>query len=130
LRERGPDYQAAQFVNQVLGDHQGQANALVFLRHYYYLNIPSVNGDPDTSFVVDPQRLQTTQDWSAFFATQRIAFVVRSPSYPISLDKPLQQMEAIGRLIPIARAVVDDFEGKRIEQNRIQLEVLILRVQP
>jgi hypothetical protein len=37
-------------------------------------------------------------------------------------------MEAKGDLVPIAQLYVQDFQGKRIQQKRVEVQVTILRV--
>ena len=130
LRDRGPDYQLAQTVNGLLGGHQEQQRTLVFLRHPYYLDIPYVNGDPSTTFEIDPLRMQSSEDWKAFFKKKNIAYVVRSPAYPNIIAAPLEEMEKNCELLPMTRAEVENFLGKRIEEKRTTIPVVILRVSP
>jgi hypothetical protein len=49
----------------------------------------------------------------------------RSPS---RLKAPLGELERTGDLIPIASADVQNFQGNRIELNRISIPVAILQV--
>jgi hypothetical protein len=128
LEEKRPEYQEAQKINQALRDHVDEGNALVFIRHLYSLDIPYINGDPGTSWLVDPDHLQTAQQWQTFFREQKIAFVVRSPEYPAAIQPVLRQMEATGQLIPMSRSDVQDFQGMRIQGKRVDVPVVILRV--
>ena len=128
LKERGPEYQAAQIVNSVLEGSGSQQRALVFLRHLYYLDIPYVDGDPSTSFEVDPQKLQNPRDWKAFFEKKNIGYVVRSPDYPPAIAEPFEEMERMGDLTPIAHAEVQSFQGMRVNQVRATIPVVILKV--
>jgi hypothetical protein len=128
LQQRSQDFEVTEAVNRLLRGQTNQKKALVFIRHLYYLDIPFVNGDPDTSFEVDPAQLQTPQEWKAFLEKEGICYVVRSPNYPKALAAPLNEMEIAGDLVPIARADVINFQGKRIDENRIVVPVVILKV--
>jgi hypothetical protein len=128
LRSRAPDYQTAEFVNQTLAGKENEGRALVFFRHVYYLRVPFLYGDPAASWAVDPARLHTPNEWLALFRAQGIRWVVRAPSYPPSIAEPLVQLEASGKLIPVASAEVSTFQGMRISGVRTQLHVVILQV--
>jgi len=128
LEERSPEYQEAEAINQVLGSQSKNGRTLLFLRHMYSLNIPFLNGDPATSWMINPDHLRTRQDWEFFFQREGIAFVVRSPSYPPAIDAPLAEMEAKGDLVPVSQPIVQDFQGNRIEAKRAEIPVTILRV--
>jgi hypothetical protein len=128
LEERRPEYQEAEAINQVLGSQVKNGKTLLFLRHMYSLNVPFLNGDPATNWMINPDRLRTPQDWELFFQRESIAFVVRSPSYPPLIAAPLEEMEARGDLVPVAQPVVQDFQGKRLEAKRAEIRVTILRV--
>ena len=130
LIDRSQDFEVTEAVNQLLGGREKQQKTLVFIRHLYYLNIPFVNGDPDTSFEVDPERLQTPKDWKSFLQEKGIGYVVRSPGYPEAIAQPLGEMERTGDLMPFAEADVQNLQGKRIDQNRIAVSVVILKVKP
>jgi hypothetical protein len=86
-----------------------------------------LNGDPASSWMINPDRLRTRRDWEAFFRQEGIAFVARSPSYPAAIETPLTEMEAKGDLVPVAQVVVQDFQGKRIQGKRAEFPVVILR---
>ena len=128
LEETSQEFEIAEAINHLLGGRENQQKTLVFIRHLYYLNIPFVNGDPGTSFEVDPERLQTPQEWRTFLEKRNIGYVVRSPNYPNVIKAPLNEMEKAGDLIPFAAADVRSFQGKRIDQNRIAVSVVILKV--
>ena len=53
LDRMAPDYQTSEFVNAALEHRDGKA--LVFFRHLYYLRIPYMDGDPASSWLVDPE---------------------------------------------------------------------------
>lgn len=128
LRDRGPEYQIAETINNVLRSQENHGSALVFFRHLYYLDVPYVNGDPDTSFEVDPEKLRSRGDWKAFLEKENIAFVVRSPRYPASIEGPLEEMERVGELTPIAHVEVQIFQGMRVNQIRTTIPVVVFKV--
>ncbi|HVH70327.1 MAG TPA: hypothetical protein VNB49_04360, partial [Candidatus Dormibacteraeota bacterium] len=128
LEQTAPDYQVIETVNRLLGKQGSQQKALVFMRHLYYLDIPYLNGDPATSFEMDAERLQTILEWKEFFEKNGIGYVVRSPEYPAAIAKPLAEMERLRDLVPFAQAEVQNFSGRRIDQNRVSLQVVILKV--
>ena len=115
LELRSQDYEIVETANRLLGGREKQQRALVFVRHLYYLDIPYLNGDPDTSFEVDPEHLQTAQEWKAFLEEKGIGYIVRSPDYPEAIAAPLREMERNGDLISFARAEVQNLQGKRID---------------
>ena len=128
LEERRPEYQEAEAINHALGSQAGDGKTLLFLRHMYSLNVPFLNGDPVTSWMINPDHLRTPLDWRVFLQQEGIAYVVRSPKYPTAIEAPLAEMEAKGDLTPFAEFVVQDFQGMRMEENRIDVPVRILRV--
>jgi hypothetical protein len=128
LEERRPEYQEAEAINRVLGSQAQAGKTLLFLRHMYSLNVPFLNGDPDTSWLINLDHLRTLQDWAIFFQQEGIAFVVRSPQYPSEIEAPLAEMEARGDLVPMAELVVQDFQGMRVEENRAEVPIVILKV--
>jgi hypothetical protein len=128
LEQSAQDYEVVEAMNRLLGSQGNQEKALVFVRHLYYLNVPYVNGDPGTSFEVDPEHLRRREEWNAFFVKKDIGYVVRSPNYPAAVAEPLAQMERNGDLVPIAGAEVENFQGKRIDEKHMTSQVVVLRV--
>lgn len=128
LEERSPEYQEAVAINQVLGSQTKGGKTLLFVRHLYYLDVPFLNGDPATSWMIDPDRLRTPRDWEGFFQREGIRFVVRSPEYPAAIRAPLTEMEAKGDLVPVAQLAVQDFKGMRYEGKREERPVIIFKV--
>jgi hypothetical protein len=129
LEQSAPEYQVVETINRLLKDQASPRNAaLVFIRHTYYLEVPYLNGDPGTSFVVNPDNLRTSRDWKEFFENQGIGYVVRSPNYPRAIEAPLIDMEKSGDLTPFKEVEVQDFRGKRIDQDRNTIQVVILKV--
>jgi hypothetical protein len=128
MRAHVPEYEKTEFVNRVLSGKDAGAKALVFMRHLFYLRVPFLYGDPSASWAVDPSRLQTPEDWQAFFQTHNIRWVVRSPEYPPAIAAPLIQLETMGQLSPIARTEISDFQGSRVFGQRQTVVVTILQV--
>ena len=128
LRRRAPEYEEAQFVNQVLAGKETGGNTLVFLRHVYYLRAPFLYGDPVASWAIDPAKLQTPQEWLALFRAQDIRWVVRSPEYPAPIAVPLHQLEAQSKLLPVAQTEISDFQGVGISGERQTISTVIFRV--
>ena len=126
--ERSPEYQQSEVINRVLGSQSKERKILVFVRHLYSLDVAFLNGDPATSWMINPDHLRTPRDWETFFQREGIAFVVRSPEYPAAIEVPLKEMEANGDLVLVSQSLVQDFHGKRIQGNRAQVVVTILRV--
>ena len=79
--------------------------------------MPYLNGNPDTSFEVDPEHLQTREKWKEFFNERSIGWVVRSPDYPDAIAAPLCEMEKNGDLVLFAQSEVQNFEGNRIDES-------------
>jgi hypothetical protein len=130
LRKRAPEYQKAQFVNEVLSGKESEGKALVFIRHVFYVRVPFVYGDPTASWAVDPSKLQTTEEWKALFKKEGIHWVVRSPKYPATIAGPLQALEDAGELVPVAQTEIADFHGFRIAGEREMVPVVILQIKP
>jgi hypothetical protein len=122
------DFQLTQTINQVVSAQPQRGKAVVFFRHIYYLRVPFVNGNPNDSWAVDPDRLKTPDQWTAFFAAQGIRYVVRSPSYPVPIASPLLELEGRGDLIPIAQTEVQNFRGMRMNGERVSVPVFILKL--
>jgi hypothetical protein len=128
LEERRPEYQEAEAINRVLASQTKGGKTLLFVRHLYSLDVPFLNGDPATSWMIDPDRLRTPRDWEVFFQREGIRFVARSPEYPAAIQAPLTEMEANGDLVPVALLAVQDFVGNRIEEKRAERPVIIFKV--
>jgi len=128
LEQRAQDYEVVEAVNQLLSDRNNHQRVLVFFRHFYYLDVPYLNGNPDTSFEVDTKLLQTTKEWKKFFEQKDIGYVVRSPDYPEPIASSLCEMERNGDLVLVAQAEVENFQGKRINERRATESVIVLKV--
>jgi hypothetical protein len=125
LRMRVPEYE-----ERTLSGADTSGKTLVFMRHVFYLRVPFLYSDPAASWGIDPSTLQTPEEWLALFHAKSIRWVVRSPNYPVAVAAPLFQLEASGKLLPIARTEVADFQGMKITGQRQIVPVTILRVNP
>lgn len=128
LQQRSPDYAVSTFVNRSLAGREREGCALVFFRHTYYLDVPSLNGDPTDSWAVDPARLATTGAWREFLRRNHIGWIVRAPDYPEAIAAQLGQLEQSGSLVFFAHADVTTFEGMRILGIRRTFTATIFRV--
>ncbi len=128
LKDRSQDYQATQAINQMLSTPENTGRALVFLRHQYYLRIPYLNGDPGTSFEVDPEKLKTPDQWKQFLKAKDIAYVVRAPDYPVATAPPLRELENRGDLVVFGQREVGNLQGMRIQEVHATIPVVVLRV--
>jgi hypothetical protein len=128
LKQRAPDFDKVSFINRTLAGRGSEGKALVFLQHMYYLQVPFVSGNPDNNWEIDPQRYASPAAWEALFLSEHIRWVVRAPEYPPAIAPALRQLEEQGRLIPEARADVNDFEGMRVLGVRKATSLVILRV--
>jgi hypothetical protein len=86
-----------------------------------------LNGDPSTSFEVDPERLQTPEQWKEFLKVKAIVYVARAPDYPAVVAPPLEELEKRGELVRFAEREVGNLKGMRIEQAHITVPVIILK---
>jgi len=128
LRQHAPEYESAQFINEVLAGKGTEGNTLIFLRHLYYLRIPYLYGDPAASWAVDPSKFQAKEEWRALFKMENIRWVVRSSKYPPTIAAPLEELENSGELLPVAQTEVSEFHGLRISADRQTLPLVIFEV--
>jgi hypothetical protein len=129
LTSTAQDFEVSQAINRLVQSQRQSGKTLVFGRHLYYLHIPYVLGDPDASWIVDPSRLQTLEQWTDFLSSQHVKFVVRAPSYPKAIAESLTGLERRGVLVPVAEVQAQNFYGMRIDENRISVTVTLLRVE-
>lgn len=131
LRRMAPDFQPESFVNQTLAlraRNEGGV-AMTFFGHPYYLRVPYVNGDPKTSWIMDPATCASSSELLRLLQEQNVRWVVKSPHYPESLAGPFQQLEAEGKLVPIASADFESLIGtSRIYGQRETATVTILQL--
>jgi len=127
LRNHAAEYGVAEFVSRAL-QNGGTGKALVFLQHSYYLNVPFVYADPSASWAIDPSEYRSPTEWLELFRKQGVRWVVRSPEYPLPIARPLDALEVHGKLAPIARGEVSDFEGTGLDGNTEKRTIVILKV--
>lgn len=130
LRQRAPDYEKCEFLNQQLAGKGSAGKVLVFFRHVYYLRVPFAYGDPESSWAVDPARLQTGSAWLRLFRENRIRWVARDASFPRSIAASLQRLESEKILVPCASTVVENWHGNRIGGTRERQTFTLYCVQP
>ncbi len=127
LTRMAPDYPTAAFINRSLG---GRGKAMVFFRYLYYLDPPFIEGNPETSWLMDPQRIGQPQQLLDLLHRENIQWVVKSPGYPEALAPAFQALEDGGRLRPVSLAEVSTFATFRIYGQRVPLQVTIMEVVP
>ncbi len=126
LARLAPNYQETSFINSQLEGKPGAA--LVFLRHLYYLRVNMVDGDPQSSWLVDPDKLRTPESMLAYLRNSGVQWVIRTGDYPEAIREPLRELELSGDLRATASAVANDFSGWRVEGERVSVPVEILEV--
>jgi hypothetical protein len=127
LNRMAPNYQISTFLNSEMAHRNGKV--LVFLRHFYYVRVPYMDGSPGSSWIMDPQHLTTPQTLLTFLKEQDVHWVVKTSSYPEELAGVFEECEREGKLIPEARTEVEDLYGSsRVIRDREKTPVLLLRV--
>ena len=127
LDRRAPNYQTSMFINSEMARRDGKV--LVFLRHLYYLRVPYMDGSPNSSWLMDPNRLTTPQVLLAFLKEQDVHWVVKAPSYPEELAPVFEECEKEGKLIPESRTeVMDIFGTSLMARDHEKTAVVLLRV--
>jgi phage shock protein PspC (stress-responsive transcriptional regulator) len=125
LERMAPDYGAAAFINRSL---RGQGKVMVFFPHMYYLRVPFITGDPEISWLMDPDRIAEPQKLLDLLHQENVRWVVKSPDYPEALAPAFQALEDQGRLRPVYSTDISTFTGFRIYGQRVQLRMVILEV--
>ena len=132
LERWAPDYEIASFVNRTLGPSLSTAadqRVMVFFRHMYYLRVPFVNGDPQTSLVVDPRRCADPQDMLGLLHELHVRWLVKVGDYPEVLAGALNGLEAEGKIIPIATEEVENLTGSsRVYNQQTRKRVVLLSI--
>jgi len=126
LARMAPNYQVAAFVNKALAARPGKV--LVFFRHLYYLRVPFINGNPDTSWIMNPQRYGSPEALMHLLQSMGVRYVVKAPGYPTPLQDAFERLERNGVLQPFAYTSVEDFVGPRVHREKERLPVTITRV--
>jgi len=127
LERMAQDYPLAAFVNRSL---VGKDEVLVFFRHLYYLRAPFIEGRPEQSWLMDPQRVEQPQQLLDLLRRENIRWVVKAPDYPEALAQTFRALEDEGQLRPVSSTEVWTFAGFRIYEKRVPVEVTILEVAP
>jgi hypothetical protein len=132
LERWAPDYEVASFVNRTLAPSLSPGinqSVMVFFRHLYYLRIPFVNGDPKTSWVVDPSRCASPKDMLGLIHELHVRWLVKVDDYPEPLASVLTELEGEGKIVPIATTEVENFTGSsRIYNQRVRERVVLLSI--
>ena len=130
LERMAPDYRTAEFINQKLGSNAvAGGKVMVFFRHLYYIRVPFVDGSPEYSWEMDPAIYSDPERLLGHLADMHVQWVVRSPGYPAILEAPFSQLEAEGKLTPVASTEVENLTGTgRMFGRRQKFDVVLLRV--
>jgi 4-amino-4-deoxy-L-arabinose transferase-like glycosyltransferase len=126
LERMAPDYLMTSFVNRSLEGQQGKA--MVFFQHVYYLRIPFLIGDPDISWLMDPDRLTGTQALLQLFRQQNVRWVVKAPDYPEPFAAAFQTLEDEGKLRPMFSADASTYADFRIYGEKVPVHLVIMEV--
>jgi hypothetical protein len=126
LERMAPDYGAASFVNRSLEGQHGKV--MVFFQHVYYLRVPFLIGDPDFSWLMDPDRLTGPQALLQLFRQQDVRWVVKAPDYPEPFAPAFQTLEDEGKLRPRFSADASMYANFRIYGEKVPVHMVILEV--
>jgi hypothetical protein len=126
LERMAPDYSVASFVNRSLEGRRGEV--MVFFRHVYYLRVPFLIGDPDISWLMNPDRLADPQALLQLLRQQDVRWVVKTPNYPEPLARAFQALEDEGKLRPMFSADASMHTHFRFYGNKVPVHVVILEV--
>jgi hypothetical protein len=125
LMRMASDYSAAAFINRSVG---GRGKVMVFFRHLYYLRPPFIDGNPASSWLMDPDRIRDPQKLLSLLRHQNVRWVAKAPDYPKPLAGAFQTLEDEGKLRPVFSADVSTFTNFRIYDERVPVRVVILAV--
>ena len=131
LNRMAPDYQYVSFTNETMKGslNSGDEKVMVFFRHLYYLQVPFVNGDPTSSWSLDPTKIGEANELFRVLRAERVKWIVKTPGYPTALADAFNKLEAEKRLVPIAASDLQTLTGKsRIYGQRVPVRVTILKV--
>ncbi len=88
-----------------------------------------MNGDPASSWTVNPDQLTSPQSLLTLLKEQDIRWVVKSSEYPDTLTTIAAECEKEGKFVPEAQTDVEVFAGNsRTFNNRIKVPIILMRV--
>ena len=128
LVREAPNYQEISFANKLLEGKPGAA--LVFFQHLYYLRTNFVVGDPVSNWNLYPEDYANPDAMLEWLRKNDVRWVLKPSAYPAAVADVMQRLESAGILRPVAATQVEDFNGWRIEGNKIQVATTILEVRP
>jgi hypothetical protein len=128
LARVSPNFQEVSFINCSLAGQPG--TALVFFRYVYYLQVNYVQGNPEYSWDVDPEKLQTAAAMLDWLRKSGVRWIVKTGEYPALLRRPLEELQTQGVFEPVASTQAEDFDGFRFEDKKMRIKVLILELRP
>jgi hypothetical protein len=113
LQRMAPEYRYASFINSELGERSKNENrnAMIFLRHMYYVRVPYVYGDPTFSWAVDPAKCTDPEGLLKVLRELHVKWVVKEPSYPPPLQDSFNQLESEKKLISVASSDLETLTG-------------------
>jgi hypothetical protein len=102
---------------------------MVFFRHLYYVKLPIVNGDPETSWLVNPALYSSPDEMLRLIHSLHIRWVVKTGNYPKPLQDAFTGLERAGKIVPVKAKNVNNLSGlSRIYGIRVSQTVTILQV--
>jgi Dolichyl-phosphate-mannose-protein mannosyltransferase len=126
LNRMAPDYPIADYLNRTLKGRKEKT--MVFFRHLYYLRIPYVEGDPQNSWLMNPDQLRKPEELLGLCRTVGVKWIVKAPDYPPELAPVFENLETTGRIRPVAETIVEGFSGWRMYGQRKPIRVVILEI--
>jgi hypothetical protein len=101
---------------------------MVFFQHVYYLRVPFLIGDPQISWLMDPDRLGSSQALLQFLRRQNVRWVVKSPDYPKPLAPAFQALEDEGKLLPRFSEEASTYTHFRIYGEKVPVHLVVLEL--
>ncbi|HLZ14314.1 MAG TPA: DUF1420 family protein [Candidatus Acidoferrum sp.] len=126
LRERAPDFQATEFVNERLAGEPGDGKVLVTFSHTYYLARPFVNGNPVEIWFLESN--SGPAEFYDFLQRETVKWVLRDGEYPAPQRELYLTLESQQKLVPCGSAVAQDFTGNRLPGIRVSLPLTMMCV--
>jgi hypothetical protein len=126
LEREAPNYQETSFANRVLDGKPGAT--LVFFQHLYYLKMNYVVGDPASNWNLYSEQYATPEAMLGWLRKYDVRWILKLTDYPDAVNDALERLESEGILRPVATAQVEEFEGWRIDGEKIRVGTSILEV--